>query len=77
MRFEEAWEAETLEWDGFEEVGDGEVVARTRRTLRGKRGGLEALLELAVVFSVADGAVTRMRWFQTREQAMEAARGQN
>jgi hypothetical protein len=64
-----------LEWDGFDEVADGEVVARSRRTLRGRSGGLEAVLELAVVFSVAGGAVTRMRWFQTREEAVEAARG--
>jgi ketosteroid isomerase-like protein len=74
MRFEEAWEADALEWDAFEEVGERQVVARTRRSLRGKHGGLEALFDQSVVFTVERGAITRLRWFQTREQALEAAR---
>jgi ketosteroid isomerase-like protein len=73
MRFEEAWEAEDLEWGEFEEVGD-HVVARTTRRLRGRSGGLSAVFDQTAVFTVSGGLVTRMRWYPTRDEALAVAR---
>jgi len=60
-----------VEIHGFTEVGSEVVVPNTAR-LRG-REGIEVIARSAFVFTVENGQITRLRLFQERAEALEAA----
>jgi ketosteroid isomerase-like protein len=60
-----------VEMHGLTEVGSEVVVPNTAH-LRG-RGGIEVIARSAFVFTVENGQITRLRLFQERAEALEAA----
>jgi ketosteroid isomerase-like protein len=60
-----------VEIHGFTEVGSEVVVPNTAH-LRG-REGIEVVARSAFVFTVENGQITRLRMFQERAEALEAA----
>jgi ketosteroid isomerase-like protein len=76
------WFADLLEvWESFHaevveitEAGDGLVFVGLFVTGRGAGSGVNTELRIWVVFSVADGKITRRQFFGTREEALEVLR---
>jgi uncharacterized protein len=65
---------EDLRMDFDELIEAGEfLIAVQRGRARGKRSGVDVDLRYAVVYEFADGRITRVREFRTKEQALEAA----
>ncbi len=60
-----------LETHGFTEVGSEVVVPNTAH-LRGRQG-IEVVARSTFVFTVENGQITRLRMFQERAEALEAA----
>jgi ketosteroid isomerase-like protein len=60
-----------VEMHGFTEVGSAVVVPNTAH-LRGRQG-IEVIARSAFVFTVENGQITRLRLFQERAEALEAA----
>jgi ketosteroid isomerase-like protein len=60
-----------LETHGFTQAGSEVVVPNTAH-LQG-REGIEVIARSAFVFAVENGQITRMRMFQERAEALEAA----
>ena len=60
-----------LEAHGFVDAGSEVVVANTAH-LRG-REGIEVIARSAFVYTVEGGQITRLRMFQERAEALEAA----
>jgi len=60
-----------VEMHGFTEVGPEVVVPNTAH-LRGRQG-IEVRARSTQVFTVEDGQITRLRLFQERAEALEAA----
>jgi ketosteroid isomerase-like protein len=69
---EEPWEPGPYELDEVADGGD-HVAARVRRDLRGKSSGVEVEMDLWVVGTFRDGKVTRVEWFEDRQEALEVA----
>jgi ketosteroid isomerase-like protein len=69
---EEPWEPGPYALDEVADGGD-HVAARVRRDLRGKSSGVEVEMDLWVVCTFRDGRVTRVEWFENRQEALEAA----
>jgi ketosteroid isomerase-like protein len=44
-----------------------------QQDLRGKASGIEVRYDYWVVFSFRDGEISRVEWFEDRDQALEAA----
>ncbi len=55
------------------DAGDDQAVAVVRLGGRAKLSGVEADLTFAVVYTIRDGKVARVREYWTKEQALEAA----
>jgi ketosteroid isomerase-like protein len=60
-----------VEIHGFTDVGS-EVVVPITAHIRGRQG-IEVIARSAQVFTVEDGQITRLRMFQERAEALEAA----
>jgi hypothetical protein len=52
---------------------NNQVVGRQRRHLHGRASGIEVAYDYWVVFTFADGLCRRVEWFETRDEALEAA----
>jgi ketosteroid isomerase-like protein len=52
--------------------GDDHVVARMRKDLRGISSGVEIEYDYWVAFTFDSGKATRVEWFATRDEALEA-----
>jgi ketosteroid isomerase-like protein len=72
--FEAFWstfEDVQVEYHGFTEMGSEVVVPNTAH-IRGRQG-IEVVARSAFVFTVERGLITRLRMFQERAEALEAA----
>jgi ketosteroid isomerase-like protein len=69
---DEPWEPGRFELTEVTEKDD-RVVARQRRDLRGKASGVEVTYDYWVVLTFSDGLCRRAEWFETRDEALEAA----
>jgi ketosteroid isomerase-like protein len=68
-----AWERADFEYEEFIEAGDS-VVTILSQHVRGRTSGVELeWSSYAQVWTVRDGKVARVEFFQTREEALEAA----
>lgn len=68
---DEPWEPGRFELSEAIE-GDGRVLARMRRHLRGRSSGVEVDYDYWVGFTFEGARATRVQWFDTREQGAEA-----
>jgi ketosteroid isomerase-like protein len=66
-----AWESVKNDLDEVFDVGDFVVSSTTQRS-RGKTSGIEVELKQYAVWTIRGGKVTRVVWFQTREEALES-----
>ena len=63
-----------IEYDYEELIDAGQnVVAVVGRHARGRSSGVDVEAPLAVLWTVGEGKVTRVVWFSTRAEALEAA----
>jgi ketosteroid isomerase-like protein len=69
----EIWERQILEPQDFIEAGEA-VVVPVRITTIGKGSGVETTADAAHLWTLAEGKVVRLQIFQSREEALEAAR---
>jgi ketosteroid isomerase-like protein len=70
----ETWDQFTLEIRDVVECGRGRVVAETGVSGRGKGSGIEIAAAGAMLWTVRDGRIRAGTLFQTRREAVEAAR---
>jgi ketosteroid isomerase-like protein len=68
----EAWEDVSADYERLIDAGDDVVSIETTRG-RGRKSGVDVELPHASVWTVRDGKVTRVVWFGTVDEAMEAA----
>ena len=69
--FDETWESVRREADQFIEAGE-QVVTPLTSHHRG-RDGIELQARIALVWTFRDGALTRLTFYQERQEALEAA----
>jgi uncharacterized protein (TIGR02246 family) len=69
-----AWEAIEVETDYVEEFGD-RVVARGHWVSTGRASGLEGRMPVHMVYTVRDGRIAHLEWFEDHDSAVAAARG--
>ena len=69
--FVKSWESVRLEPHEFIEVGDQVVVPWTMHGVA--RDGLEVVSRVTWTVTIRDGAIERLRMYQTREDALAAA----
>ena len=67
-----AWESVRNDLEEVIDAGDSVVSVTTQRS-RGKTSGIDVELKQYAVWTVEGGKVTRVVWFQTRGEALEAA----
>jgi ketosteroid isomerase-like protein len=72
-QWNEAWESIDYEVEELIDAGDDHVVSVVSRHGRGRSSGVEVAIRVALVWTIRDGKVTRVVWFPTREDALEAA----
>ena len=70
-RWREAWESDAYQYEELIDAGDAVVSIATQRG-RGRASGLEVSRPLAGVWTIREGKVTRVVWFPTRAEALEA-----
>ena len=68
----EAWETITFDYEEFIDAGDTVIVMLSQHT-RGRASGIELELSYAQAWTVQRGKITRMEFFPTRNEALEAA----
>jgi ketosteroid isomerase-like protein len=66
------WEAYRLEVEEIVDAGD-QVVVIDRQSGRGRGSGIPLAQQTFSVFTLRDGKVVRVVWFQNREEAFKAA----
>ena len=71
-RVEEMWDEHRVEIERLIDAGD-QVVVFQREYQRGRRSGVELVIDAAVVFALRDGRITRMQGYMDRAAALEAA----
>lgn len=69
---DELWEPGRWELNEVTDGGDN-VAARMQRDLRGKSSGIEVEYDYWVVFNFRDGRISRVEWFENRQEALEDA----
>jgi ketosteroid isomerase-like protein len=69
----EAWEGSPYEPVEVVDVGDGRVIVRLRREMRGKASGAAVIYDYWLVATVREGRAARIDWFETGSQAFAAA----
>jgi ketosteroid isomerase-like protein len=67
------WETTKLAVESLEEKGDDKVVAVGAWHIRGRASGIEGEMPLFILFTVRDGRVARLEWFEDRDSAVAAA----
>ena len=67
-----AWESVRNDVEEVIDAGDSVVLVTTQRS-RGQASGIEVELKQYAVWTVQGGKVTRVVWFPTRHEALEAA----
>jgi ketosteroid isomerase-like protein len=70
--FHEVWGQIEYDYEELREAGE-QVVAIVRRHARGRASGVHTEAPFALLWTVSDGKVTRVVWFMTRAEALEAA----
>jgi ketosteroid isomerase-like protein len=68
----EAWAEVKPDLEELMDVGDRAIAIETTRG-RGRTSGLDAELPHASVWTVRKRKITRVQWFATRQEALEAA----
>jgi ketosteroid isomerase-like protein len=68
----ELWDEHRVEIQEFIDAGD-RVVVFQREHQRGKRSGIELVVDTAVLVDIRDGRIARMQGFMDRAAALEAA----
>jgi len=68
------WEALRVEIDTLEEFGD-KVVATGAWRMRGAASGVGGEMEIFIMFTVRDGKIAAVEWFEDHVTAIAAARG--
>src|SRR3954453_17950060 len=69
--FDEPWQSVRREAEEFIEAGEQIVTPLTSHHLG--RDGLELQARVAMVWTISDGAIARVCFYQEREEALEAA----
>jgi ketosteroid isomerase-like protein len=67
------WETTKVAVDSLEEIGADKVVALGAWHIRGRASGIEGEMPLFILFTVRDGKVARLEWFEDRDSAVAAA----
>jgi ketosteroid isomerase-like protein len=73
--WEAMWETTKVVVDSLEEHGDDKVVAVGAWHIRGRASGIEGEMPLVILFTVRNGRVARLEWFENRDSAAAAAWG--
>jgi ketosteroid isomerase-like protein len=73
--WQEMWATASVVVDSLEELGDDKVVAVGAWHIRGRASGIDGELPLFILFTIRDGRVARLEWFEDRDTAVAAARG--
>jgi ketosteroid isomerase-like protein len=68
------WDALQVELDRLEEHGD-KVLATGAWRMRGAASGVGGEMEIFIVFTLRDGKIAVLQWFEDHESAAVAARG--
>jgi ketosteroid isomerase-like protein len=68
------WEALKVEIDTLEEFGDKVVVTGAWR-MRGAASGVGGEMAIFIMFTVRDGKIAAVEWFEDHATAVTAARG--
>ena len=76
-----AWYGEILaEWESLRsepgeitDLGGGQVLAEETWRARGRQSGVDVEMSAATLFTFRDGKIARVRYFRSREEALEAA----
>jgi len=68
------WQAVELETDEVEAYGD-RVVAHGCWRASGRVSGVDGTMPIHIVFTVRDGRIARLEWFEDHASAVAAARG--
>lgn len=69
----EVWENVDYQLDDLIDGGGDQVVSVVTRHGRGRASGAEVEIQVALLWTVRDGKVTKVVWFPTRKEALEAA----
>jgi uncharacterized protein len=69
-----AWESVHLETDHVEAFGD-RVVAQGHWVSTGRASGLDGRMAIHMLFTVRDGKIAHLEWFEDHDSAVTAARG--
>jgi ketosteroid isomerase-like protein len=69
------WETTKVVVDSLEEQGDDKVVAIGAWHIRGRASGIEGEMPLFIVFTLREGRVARLEWFEDHDSAVAAAWG--
>jgi ketosteroid isomerase-like protein len=67
------WEAFRMEVEELIDAGNDNVIGIERHTGRGRGSGIPLAEQYGSVFTLHGGKVTRIVWFPSRDQAVEAA----
>jgi hypothetical protein len=67
----EAWESIDYSFEELIDAGDRVISVVTRRA-RGRASGADVQWPLALVWTLREGRVTRLAWFPSRDDALEA-----
>jgi ketosteroid isomerase-like protein len=70
--YEGAWESVALEPQEYIDVGDGRVVLVARVAARGRGSGVEVERDEGIVWTIRDGKTTRIDYYGTAAEALEA-----
>ena len=73
VSIDDAWEQENFEMVDVIDAGDGTLVARYQRAVRGKTSGIADEFDYWWVGTFRGGRVLSHEWFATRDAALEAA----
>jgi len=68
------WEALQLEVDSLDEYGD-KVAATGAWRMTGAASGIGGEMPIFIVFTVRDGKIAAVEWFEDHHTAIAAARG--
>jgi ketosteroid isomerase-like protein len=71
---DEPWESGPFELTEVTEAGEGLIVGRQRRSMRGKSSGVEVKYDYWLLVTLRNGRAARLQWFGTRREALEAAK---
>jgi ketosteroid isomerase-like protein len=72
QEWHEAWEDLEYDYDELIDAGQHVISVVTRRA-RGRVSGAEVERPFALVWTLSQGKVVRVAWFNTRDEALEAA----